>query len=235
MIIGICATTRPGLGKDQINQWLSTTNAPLIMIVALYVELFEQLQDFVNQLSKDERDVVELTFEPYSPSFVYAVNAAWGRLRQRDPSDNLLAMPLADDQEFFCNSWNEVATEHYYQSFPEEDGLMFLNDRRAMETNDANYGRSGLSVMSAKFCDKYMAGWLASPYHHVSGLDIEGAHVAMLHGKYTFCPEAEYRHLMLEWDFGANSEARHLGVLLEFDRIKRNCVYDIIAPWRYWK
>lgn len=234
MITAFCGTRRFLLAEAQIERWLTKAPGRIVMIVALDKDLLDQVQEFVNKLSKDEQARVELLFEPYSPSFSYAVNAGWGRLRQRNPSDNILGMAMPDDQEFF-DGWHDAAIKCYYDTFPEEDGLLFLNDLRALEVGNSNYGKSGISVVSAKFCDKYTGGWLVSPYHHVSGIDIEYAFVSMLHGKHAFCKEAKCRHLMLEWQHRVNSESRLLGVQLMYDRIKRNCVYDIIAPWRYWK
>lgn len=234
IITAFCGTRRFLLAEAQIERWLSQAPGPIMMIVGLDQDLFIQVQEFVDKLSEDEQARVELIFEPYSPSFSYAVNAGWGRTRQKDQSKNILGMACPDDQEFFPG-WHDAAVEYYYKTFPEEDGLVFLNDLRAIEVGNSNYGRSGISVVSAKFCDKYMGGWLASPYHHVSGIDMEYAQLSMLHGKHGFCYKAKCRHLMLEWQHRVNSESRLLGVQLMYDRIKRNCIYDIMAPWKYWE
>ena len=234
MIYFFCGTRRLTPAKNQIERWLKYAPGPMFLVVGLDLDIFEGIQEFINELSESEQERVTLIFEPYSQSFSYAVNAGWGRVRAENPGENILAMAGPDDQEFYPN-WHEAALEYYHKSFPDLDGLLFLNDLRASDVSNANYGKSGLCLISAKFCDKYMGGWLVSPYHHVSGIDIEYAFVSMLHGKHAFCAEAKCRHLMLEWQHRVNSESRLLGVQLMYDRIKRNCIYDIEAPWRYWE
>lgn len=232
MIYVFCATaTKRGHGQRIIKNLLDTSQSKIVMIVGLNKNYLDELTNFKNSLSEEEQSRIQIFFEPYSPSFSYAINAGWARIRHNIGNDkNILASATADDMEF-KEGWYDTALKHYNKHFLEKDGLMFLNDLRAR----TNIGRNGLCVVSAKFSDIYMAGWLVSPYYHVSGIDIEYAGVADKFGKRAFCKEAKVFHLLADWSKTEHSEQRKMGLFLINDRPKRGYIYDIVAPWRHWK
>ena len=232
MIYVICATaTRLDHAKRIIENLLSTSDAQIAMVVGLYRSYFESLVDFKHLLPEHVRSRVELYFEPYSPSFSYSVNAGWGRIRnQVGSSENIIAIATTDDNEF-REGWGSTALQCYKEQFPNQDGLMFLNDLRAT----TNIGRNGNCLVSAKFTDLYMAGWLVSPFYHCNGIDMEYAAVAEKHGKLGFCSDAEIYHLMVDWEHTQCSEHRLLFSDIFPSRQKRGFKYDFGAPWRYWR
>lgn len=237
MIYVFCATKgRLKQAKRTIRNLVDTSDCNIIMTVAQNRGEFLELVDFKHEIIPGGRlDRLILSFEPFSPSFSYAINASWGRLREWIGNDlNILGLATCDDNDF-KDGWDTAILKCYKETFPDRDGLMFMNDLRATESKSKNVGKTGLCVVSAKFCDLYMGGWLVSPYYHCSGIDMEYAGVSEHHGKQAFCEESKLYHLMYEWEKTVDSEQRKLGIFLMGDRPKRGYVYDIRARWRYWK
>ena len=229
MIHVICATIREQQAKRIIDNLLDTSLGNIHVVVGLYRDLFDTLVNYRNH------DRLWISFEEYSPSYSYAVNAVWGKLRNSFGIDhNLLALSTTDDSEY-KTGWYEALGTCYDEQFPDHDGLMFLNDLRAEEMKVPNIGENGISLKSAKFCDKHMGGWLESPHYHCNSLDLENAGVAKLHGKCGFCPDAKTYHLLVDFDIQVNSEQYLIATDTFKAREKRGFIYDIIAPWRYWE
>lgn len=230
MIHIFCASTGRGGQSERIIDNVLNTSPGLICMVLSNDNVLYNLHARFAYYSR-----LNLFFEPYSPSFSYGINAGWGRIRYRDPSKNILACAVADDMEFL-DGWYKAALNCYNDKFPEKDGLLFLNDITTdVVRTPQNVGRTGACVVSAKFCDLYMGGWLVSPYYHCNGLDVEYAGVAEKHGKRAYCPEAQVKHLMFGWEIAKDSEQRKIGIATNKARAKRGWLYDIEAPWRYWK
>lgn len=222
--------------KRIIRNLYDTSDCNIIMAVGQNQEEFLELVEFKHKtLPGGKLHKLTLHFEPYSPSFSYAINASWGRLREYiGTSQNILGLATCDDNDF-KDGWDVAMLKCYESTFPNRDGLMFMNDLRAMESKSKNVGKTGLCVVSAKFCDRYMGGWLVSPYYHCSGIDMEYAGISEQHGKQAFCEDSQLYHLMHEWEKTKNSEQRKLGIFLMNDRPKRDYIYDIHARWRHWK
>lgn len=234
MIYVFCATSGRGEQAERIvNNSLTTSSCHVILIVGGNEIRFHELSH--KQLSdvSGYSDRIDVLFEPYSSSFSYATNAGWGWLRNKVGKDkNVLALATADDTEFL-GGWYEAALNCYNDKFPEKDGLLFLNNISTLTPQ--NVGRTGACIVSAKFCDLYMGGWLVAPYYHCNGLDVEYAGVAEKYGRREFCPEAKIKHLMVDWERAHNSEQRLIGLATNKARAGRGWRYDIKAPWRHWK
>lgn len=231
MINVFCATSGREEQAERIVENLFTSSlCHIVLIVGGGRSQFLELSD---QFYHVER--LSILCEPYSPSFSYSVNAGWGDIRDRIGNDkNILALATADDMEFLPG-WHDLALDCYKDKFPDKDGLLFLNDITTdVVLTPQNVGRTGACVVSAKFCDLYMGGWLVSPYYHCNGLDVEYAGVAEKHGKRSYCPEAKVKHLMFGWETAKNSEQRQIGIATNKARAGRGWLYDIEAPWRYW-
>lgn len=233
MIYAFCATRgRLEMAEQLIHSLFDTSDCKIIIIVGQSVSEFKALTRFKDGL-KSER--VSIYFEPYSPSFSYSINAGWGRIRyQFGTGKNILGMAVADDHKF-KDGWHDAALKCYNEQFPERDGLMFLHDLTTATQNTPRLGKAGPCVVSAKFCDLYMGGWLVSPYYHCNALDTEYAGVSGFHDRLGYCPESIVQHLMHDWKHVENSEQRKLGIVAARERVKRGYKYDLIAPWRYWE
>lgn len=228
MIHVFCATRgRPKIAEQLIHNLVDTSDCEIIIIVG-------QNEDEFKALTKLGSKRVSIYFEPYSPSFSYSVNAGWGRVRYQVGTDkNILGIATADDHKF-KDGWHGAALKCYNEQFPSRDGLMFLHDITTATKNTPRLGKAGPCVVSAKFCDLYMGGWLVSPYYHCNALDTEYAGVAELHDKLGYCPESVVQHLMHDWKHTKNAEQRKLGMKAVQARCKRGYKYDLLASWRHW-
>lgn len=224
MINIICATKgRPEQAKRIIKDIVDTSPCHLYMTVSWDRKEFNALRLFVKKM---ETDQVHLIFDRVSTSFAAAVNRQWGKIRYKAPKQNHYAIATADDMEFLPG-WHEAAMDCYQELFPEEDGALFLNDLTSRN-------QIGMTLVTAKFCDKYMGGWLVTPYYWCNWIDMEYDYISKLHGKRGYCPNAKVRHLLVDWDEVKYSEHMVVGTAIFESRKQRNFCFEP-APWRYWK
>lgn len=231
MVYVFCATKgKPKIAEQLLRNLFGESSCNIIFIVGQSWDEFRTLTAVRDEL-KSER--ISVYFEPYSPSFSYSINAGWGRLRYQLGTDrNILGLATADDHVYY-QDWDKKVLKCYHEQFPEQDGLMFLHVLGP--TGQGAPGWTGPCVVSAKFCDLYMGGWLVPPYYHCNAIDTEYAGVAKLHGKRERCLESVVKHLLHDWKRTENSEQRKMGIATAIGRGTRGYKYDILAPWRYWK
>lgn len=231
MIYVVCATKgRLETAERLLCNLFDKSNCNITFVVGQNENEFKALTAIKNKL-KSER--VSVYFEPYSPSFSYSINAGWGRVRYQLGTDkNILGLATANDHLYY-QDWDKKALKCYHEQFPERDGLMFL---RVLGPTGQDAPRwTGACVVSARFCDLYMGGWLVPPYYHCSAVDTEYAGVSQYHGKRGYCSEAISKHLLRNWKHVKQSEQRKIGIATAVARGERGYIYDILAPWRYWK
>jgi len=231
--IMFCATHgRLAHAKRTVQNVLDTSDCHIIMIVGQSRPEYEELSQYVESLPHKSR--VSVVFYEESKSFSDAINTAWGLVRQTWPGENILGLATADDMEF-KPKWFTHAMICYDRYLPERDGLMFLNDLKAPEMNVPNVGANGLCMVSAKFCDLYMAGWLVSPFYPCNWIDIEYAEVAKKHNKMLYCPDANVYHLLIGWDETFNSQEFRDAKDTYYRRLEEGFPYPEAAPWRHWR
>lgn len=227
----ISGTNRPEVAKKFTQNLLETSKCQIILVANPKMSVFDKLLVYKHSLPVGWVFRVTLLFSPYAVGFAQAVNYGWAKLREDLGNDkNVLAFLSSDDYEFHPG-WYDAALDCYEKSFPERDGLMFMRDHAA----PADRPKTGLAIVSAKFCDLYLGGWIAPPWYHTSGIDTEYVGVAEKHGKCASCSDANIRHLMHEWERTRDSEQRRLAILVMNDRASRGWPYDIEAPWRHWR
>lgn len=228
----ISGTNRPEVAKRFASNLLETSQCEIILVANPKIEIFNNLLTYRQSFPPNMRGRIKVYYAPYATGFVQAVNHGWGRLRKEDvgTDKNILAFLSSDDYEFHPG-WYEAALSCYKKSFPERDGLMFMRDHCA----PANRPKTGLAIVSAKFCDLYLGGWIAPPWYITSGIDTEYVGVAEKHGKCAACPDANIKHLLHDWKRTYESEQRRLAILIMNSRAEHGWPYDIEAPWRHWR
>lgn len=230
-LYAISGTNRPKVAERFTLNLLETSQCDIILVASPKVEFFDQLLAYRRSFPPTMGSRIAVYFSPYTVGFAQAVNLGWAKLREDIGNDkNILAFISSDDYEFYPG-WYEAALNCYGQSFPERDGLMFMRDHTAPKSRP----KTGLAIVSAKFCDLYLGGWIAPPWYHTSGIDTEYAGVAEKYGKCAACPDAHVKHLLYDWKMTHDSEQRRLAILVMNDRAKHGWPYDIESCLRYWK
>lgn len=213
---------RPDQAKRIIKDIVDTSPCRLYMTVSWDQGEFNDLKRFVKRMDTNQ---IRLTFDKYSTSFATAVNRQWGKIRSRAPKKNHYGIATADDMKFLPG-WYEAAMDCYEKQFPEKDGCLFLNDLTSKN-------QIGMTLVTAKFCDKYMGGWLVTPYYWCNWIDMEYDYISKMHGKHGYCPGAKVKHLLVDWEEVKYSEHMIVGTAI-FDSRKQRDFHFEPAPWRYY-
>jgi len=155
----ISGTNRPEVAKKFTLNLLETSQCEIILVANPKVEIFNQLVAYKQSFPPDARNRIKVHYAPYVIGFGQAVNLGWAKLREEIGNDkNILAFLSSDDYEFHPG-WYEAALNCYRKFFPDRDGLMFMRDHAA----PIEKPKAGLAIVSAKFCDLYLGGWIAPP------------------------------------------------------------------------
>ncbi len=157
---------------------------------------------------------------------VEAVNYIYGLVRQRDPSKNILFVPVPDDMPMI-EGWYEAFLACYEKL---QDGIGVLGGYDG-------YGHSGFAGFTTKYCDVHQKGWLHCPEYIHFQVDHEVRATACKHGKFYICREAQALHKMLDSQKNTLTKAWELDAETYRERSRIGFSYNeiAVAPWRYWK
>lgn len=222
----VMATIRP-MEALRMTKLVLGTPANLAIAVDGRPDIFNQLKE----IQKDVPDRFILELDKYAGQ-VDAVNRVYGYVRELDPSNNILFVPIPDDmppQE----GWYE-AFQECYQQFPVVKtgvGVLSGDDGRS------RCAMAGFAGTTAKFCDLYQKGWLHCPDYIHFFLDHELTDRAKILNCYYVCPSAKAWHEMTDHGKNVASNIFQRDGKRLAKRRTSNYPYDDIpeAPWRFWK